>query len=451
MPKEIGNDTTVENTKTDNETQQPQSPRAYQRPARGEQAGDSTKKELQQTASSSSPSTPEKKPLVAEDGTDMGASPSTPPSGTTLDNGQMSSGEGSRKSKYKGKGIGPNGKPRNFYNPPSKVMRQLSQQSYYDNFYGNQAKFYTLRQKYKTQMCKHFVEDGDCPLKQYCQFAHGPDELRQPNDPLPKNFGKTALGAVHSNYKTEPCKNWMTTGECKFGDGCSFFHSEEERRRLIDPLPNLPEGVTLPPMPEKLKKHKSNQYYKQQNGGFDQNQGQNMNSNMMNNQMGFTPMPAPMIQITNWSDLAALGGFNPNKYLMPGPIAFGAPQPFNPMGYPAYQPNPMMNQANMNGQAQANGAQPAAQTQQPLGAGAQQKNAPGSAGKKGQSNQKNGGEPRSPTKANHQRYEKKSGSAQGPKSGKKDKALQNSDQKRYVSKQKDGSPSKTDSAPAVAN
>jgi len=52
---------------------------------------------------------------------------------------------GEKKTRYKGKGIGPNGQPRNFYNPPSKVMRQLAQQSYYDNFYGNQAKFYTLR------------------------------------------------------------------------------------------------------------------------------------------------------------------------------------------------------------------------------------------------------------------------------------------------------------------
>ena len=43
-----------------------------------------------------------------------------------------------------------NGRPRNFYNPPSKVLRHLAQQSYYDNFYGNQGQFYTLKQKYKT-------------------------------------------------------------------------------------------------------------------------------------------------------------------------------------------------------------------------------------------------------------------------------------------------------------
>ena len=66
------------------------------------------------------------------------------------------------------------------------------------------------------------------------------------------------LGAVHSNYKTIPCKNWTETGECKFGEGCSFYHDKKERRRLIDPIPDLPEGVNLPPMPDKLKRYREN-------------------------------------------------------------------------------------------------------------------------------------------------------------------------------------------------
>merc|ERR1711937_224173 len=81
-----------------------------------------------------------------------------------------------------------------------------------------------------TQLCKHYLENNKCPLAQYCQFAHGQDDLRQPNDPLPKNFGKTALGAVHSNYKTIPCKYWTETGECKFGEGCSFLHGLRSSR-----------------------------------------------------------------------------------------------------------------------------------------------------------------------------------------------------------------------------
>ena len=121
----------------------------------------------------SSMQTPEKKQRTEENGES-----SAEQSGSS---GSLNS-QGKPKSKYKGKGFDSKGRPRNFYNPPGKVLKHLAQQSYYDNFYGNQGQFYTLKQKFKTQMCKHFLESGQCPLKQYCQFAHGPSELRQPND-----------------------------------------------------------------------------------------------------------------------------------------------------------------------------------------------------------------------------------------------------------------------------
>jgi hypothetical protein len=115
----------------------------------------------------------------------------------------------------------------------------------------------------------------------------------------------------------------MTEGECKFGEGCSFFHNEEERRKLIDPLPNLPEGVTLPPMPEKMKNHQNNKrtnnygYNKYDNNGGSNVSPSQFNPNFQQNQM---------IQITSLADLAALsggfGGFNPNKYMSPVPIGF---------------------------------------------------------------------------------------------------------------------------------
>jgi len=258
-------------------------------------------------------------------------------------NSPYSGSKGSRGSKYR-RQLGPNGEPKkNFYNPPGKVMRHLAQQSYYDNFYGDQGQFYTLRQKYKTQMCKHFLEKGDCPLAQYCQYAHGPQELRQSHDPLPKNFGKTALGAVHSNYKTEPCKNWQKTGECKFGEGCSFYHNESEKRSLIDPLPNLPEGVTLPPMPEKLKTYQQ----KKAAGYYEKPQFEASATSISPSH--FSPIQHNMFTISSLTDIVALGGFNPNKYMtpqplyfqaqpyqypMPSPFHFGQPAPFNHSGQP---------------------------------------------------------------------------------------------------------------------
>jgi hypothetical protein len=94
-------------------------------------------------------------------------SPSSPPQPDSPDNqSQSPSGPNSsgKKTRYKGKGVDANGRPRNFYNPPGKVLRSLANQSYYDSFYGNQGQIYTLKQKYKTQLCKHYLENSDCPL-----------------------------------------------------------------------------------------------------------------------------------------------------------------------------------------------------------------------------------------------------------------------------------------------
>jgi hypothetical protein len=83
--------------------------------------------------------------------------------------------------------------------------------------------------KFKTKLCKHFSNKGYCPLKDFCQFAHGNTELRNAADPLPENIGD-ALGAVHSNYKTMSCRNFFEKGECIFGDKCSFYHDVKDRR-----------------------------------------------------------------------------------------------------------------------------------------------------------------------------------------------------------------------------
>lgn len=88
-----------------------------------------------------------------------GSDSQTQPSSST---GQSNS--PAKRTRYKGKGVDAQGRPRNFYNPPGKVMRHLAQQSYYDNFYGNQGQFNTLKQKYKTQLCKHFLDNNKCPL-----------------------------------------------------------------------------------------------------------------------------------------------------------------------------------------------------------------------------------------------------------------------------------------------
>lgn len=115
--------------------------------------------------------------------------------------------------------------------------------------------------------------------------------------------------------------------KCPFGEGCSFFHDDVEKRNLIDPLPNLPEGVTLPPMPEKIRNnhHRNGKYNNSYSGG----KGQNWNNDQNNSGNGasvspfqFSPLnqpPPSLIQITSFAEMAAFGGFNPNKYLSPAP------------------------------------------------------------------------------------------------------------------------------------
>lgn len=36
--------------------------------------------------------------------------------------------------------------------------------------------------KYKTSLCKYFMEKVSCPLEQKCHYAHGAEELRAMHD-----------------------------------------------------------------------------------------------------------------------------------------------------------------------------------------------------------------------------------------------------------------------------
>jgi len=114
-------------------------------------------------------------------------------------------------------------------------------------------------------------------------------------------------------------------GKCPYGDDCSFFHTDDEKRNLIDPLPNLPEGVTLPPMPEKTRtNHKGRYNHNYNNKSYFNNSGNhNQKSAPSISPFTFSPLntqPTPsLIQITSFAEIAAFGGFNPNKYLQPAP------------------------------------------------------------------------------------------------------------------------------------
>uniref|UniRef100_A0A3Q4H7M4 mRNA decay activator protein ZFP36 n=1 Tax=Neolamprologus brichardi TaxID=32507 RepID=A0A3Q4H7M4_NEOBR len=77
--------------------------------------------------------------------------------------------------------------------------------------------------RYKTELCRSFTENGLCKYGGKCQFAHGPEELRDLNR--------------HPKYKTELCRTFHTIGFCPYGIRCHFqlpsTSSRSHRPRLI--------------------------------------------------------------------------------------------------------------------------------------------------------------------------------------------------------------------------
>ncbi|KAI1893372.1 hypothetical protein AGOR_G00123060 [Albula goreensis] len=67
--------------------------------------------------------------------------------------------------------------------------------------------------RYKTELCRSFQENGSCKYGSKCQFAHGEAELR---------------GLYrHPKYKTEACRTFYNFGYCPYGTRCHFIHEEK--------------------------------------------------------------------------------------------------------------------------------------------------------------------------------------------------------------------------------
>ena len=97
--------------------------------------------------------------------------------------------------------------------------------------------------RYKTEICRSFEESGQCKYGEKCQFAHGLDEVRQTNR--------------HPKYKTQMCRTFHSWGFCPYGPRCHFIHNEDaetlEIARGLSPLspnpPNSPSGSPLSSSP----------------------------------------------------------------------------------------------------------------------------------------------------------------------------------------------------------
>lgn len=82
--------------------------------------------------------------------------------------------------------------------------------------------------KYKTMLCKHFNSPKGCSFGEKCQFAHGPEELRNQGGLM--NMPAQKKGPNPNNYKIVKCKYWEKDGTCRYGTLCSFAHGDAELR-----------------------------------------------------------------------------------------------------------------------------------------------------------------------------------------------------------------------------
>ena len=92
-------------------------------------------------------------------------------------------------------------------------------------------------------MCKYYESEKVCPLGAKCHYAHGKEEMRKPNDPLPQNTPmmvnsnkqpqQTNQGIMNpmmvNNFKSVVCKYWEQ-GKCKYGTNCTFAHGDTDKK-----------------------------------------------------------------------------------------------------------------------------------------------------------------------------------------------------------------------------
>lgn len=89
--------------------------------------------------------------------------------------------------------------------------------------------------RYKTELCRSFTENGLCKYGGKCQFAHGPEELRDLNR--------------HPKYKTELCRTFHTIGFCPYGIRCHFVHNGEEEKKQSSSRSSSSSSSSIPPQP----------------------------------------------------------------------------------------------------------------------------------------------------------------------------------------------------------
>ncbi|KAB0336750.1 hypothetical protein FD754_025543 [Muntiacus muntjak] len=111
---------------------------------------------------------------------------------------------------------------------PSRSREQIPDRSFSENGERSQHLLHLQQQqkggggsqinstRYKTELCRPFQESGNCKYGEKCQFAQG--------------FHELCSLTRHPKYKTELCRTFRTIGFCPYGPRCHFIHNADERR-----------------------------------------------------------------------------------------------------------------------------------------------------------------------------------------------------------------------------
>ena len=75
--------------------------------------------------------------------------------------------------------------------------------------------------KYKTELCKSFMETNFCVYGNKCRFAHG--------------FKELVVKKQINNYKQKLCNSFYKKGFCPYGNRCNFKHDERKLKDISIP------------------------------------------------------------------------------------------------------------------------------------------------------------------------------------------------------------------------
>ena len=75
--------------------------------------------------------------------------------------------------------------------------------------------------KFKTEMCKNWIEKQQCNYGDKCKFAHGKLELNE------------KIIQEKEKYKSKKCQSFYTKGYCLYGVKCLFKHEDRKLKEIL--------------------------------------------------------------------------------------------------------------------------------------------------------------------------------------------------------------------------